>query len=180
MLNKIISSLILSLFLCYLFNYNFFKKEVIILKIKSKSKNCMINLEYNHNHKNIIISKKFEIQNKDLLIKLEEKLRYIKLINKNHCIFDNFQFINTNININNYKNNNEEIYYTNLISEKLDLGYLRYSLFYFMSIFFIFISINIQKLNKLINMSNSINQKYYKNIEFLRILFTIGIIANHL
>ena len=29
-------------------------------------------------------------------------------------------------------------------------------------------------------MSNSINQKYYKNIEFLRILFTIGIIANHL
>ena len=125
-LTKIISSLILSLFLCYLFNYNFFKNEAIILKIKSKNKNCRIILEYNQNYKNKIFNKKFEIANKDLLIKLEDKLNYIKLINKSHCNFENFQFININININNYKKHNEEIYLTNLVSEKLDLKYLRY------------------------------------------------------
>ncbi len=47
-------------------------------------------------------------------------------------------------------------------------------------IFFIFISINFQKFIDIINRSNCINPKYFKNIEFLRILFTAGIIATHL
>ena len=179
-LTKIITSLLLSLFLCYLFNYNFLKKEVIILKIKAKSNNCTVILEYNQNDKKEIINKNIQIPNTTILIRLEEKLNYIKLNNPDHCIFENLKFININNIKNNNIKNNKEIYFTNLKSIKLDLHKFRCSLLYFILIFFIFISINFQKFIDIINRSNSINPKYFKNIEFLRILFTLGIIANHL